>query len=198
MRELWLRLEETRGAPGRESRCRDGIGSVAIGEGFVLSHPPSTVRLILRPRLECRQTLDLTLSSPPYRPGSRGRHPGIGYPEPTAQEDEAVPIADLTVCLWVERPSDLSPGPSAACMYCVRRSSTSTSTSGTSSQQSRPVPNGRLRLCAPHCHGLPDFATSHTRQAKLDLSVVFWGNLRPTFPNPFQPFSAPRQLSKAC
>lgn len=53
---------------------------------------------------------------------------------------------------------------------------------------SRPVPYGRLRLCAPHCHGLPDFPTSHTRQAKLDLSVVFWGNLRPTFPNPSQPF----------
>lgn len=61
-------------------------------------------------------------------------------------------------------------------------------------QPTSPVPSlartsPSVRAPLPRTSCLPESPTSHTRQAELVLSVVvFWGNLRPTFPNPLQPF----------
>lgn len=195
MRESWLRLEEPEGPRqrvtrrGRDKICSHRGRASYCGLG---SRADTLSDYRLRYGPTCGRLSDYR---PETQPSSWPKTSGTHCPE-----HEAIPVADWTIaCGWSDCQT-LYPEPYVGRMYCAHISSSSSSSNqqrpaAASSQQpagpahqSRPVPYGRLRLCAPHCHGLPDFPTSHTRQAKLDLSVVFWGNLRPTFPNPFQPF----------
>lgn len=105
----------------------------------------------------------------------------------------------------MERPPDISPKSrylprQLHVRTCVLKqqssTSASTSTSRRPAHQSRPVPYRRLRLCAPHCHGLPDFPTSHTRQAKLDLFRRLLGQSPTNLSQSLSAFSAPRHSRK--
>lgn len=56
--------------------------------------------------------------------------------------------------------------------------------------QSRPVPHWRLRLCAPHCHGVPDFLTSQRRNTRPGRARTYPSSSGAISDRPFlNPFS---------
>lgn len=181
-----------RGSCGSASSKRGAEAeSHGQGRGWFCSHrgrlrlvpAPGTARAALRPRLECRRPVYISAQRAVF--SVQARDTAVLLPTWLL----LVGGAKRGVSLGAARPIP------RACAGRLEAPSADTYlgscfAAAAAAGPAHPVPSSpSVRAPLPRTSCLPESPTSHTRQAELDLSVVvFWGNLRPTFPNPLQPF----------